>query len=145
MVSFDRGQMIASEHNIKFLETSAKANINIDQAFTDLATAILNKVSTFCDGAKLWNKHLPLFALYNSKHRAKRRSTSRTVSTSPSRIRSLQSVAIFKIRFNVGDDDDGGDGLDANDGGEESKTERRQQRCNTLLTSYPRRLHSEAS
>lgn len=34
---------IAREHGIRFLETSAKANINIEQAFLELAEAILNK------------------------------------------------------------------------------------------------------
>ena len=36
---------IAREHVIPFLETSAKANINVEKAFMDLAQAILNKVS----------------------------------------------------------------------------------------------------
>ncbi len=44
MVSKERGEQIAKEHGIRFLETSAKANINIDKAFYDLAEAILNKV-----------------------------------------------------------------------------------------------------
>lgn len=44
VVSKDRGETIAREHGIRFLETSAKANINIDRAFLDLAEAILNKV-----------------------------------------------------------------------------------------------------
>ena len=35
---------IAREHGIPFLETSAKSNINVEQAFMDLAQAILNKV-----------------------------------------------------------------------------------------------------
>lgn len=34
---------IAREHGIRFLETSAKANINIDRAFNELAEAILEK------------------------------------------------------------------------------------------------------
>jgi Ras-related protein Rab-10 len=34
---------IAAEHGIRFLETSAKANINIEQAFLELASAILSK------------------------------------------------------------------------------------------------------
>lgn len=38
-----RGEGIAREHNISFLETSAKANINIEKAFTDLTLSILNK------------------------------------------------------------------------------------------------------
>lgn len=38
-----RGEAIAREHNIAFLETSAKANINVEKAFMNLAQAILNK------------------------------------------------------------------------------------------------------
>ncbi|VDO99663.1 unnamed protein product [Soboliphyme baturini] len=44
MVSKERGEQIAKEHCIKFLETSAKANVNIDKAFYDLAEAVLKKV-----------------------------------------------------------------------------------------------------
>ncbi|KRZ72849.1 Ras-related protein Rab-10, partial [Trichinella papuae] len=43
MVSKERGEEIAGKHGIRFLETSAKAKINIDKAFYDLAEAILNK------------------------------------------------------------------------------------------------------
>ncbi|ODM91234.1 Ras-related protein Rab-10 [Orchesella cincta] len=41
----ERGDAIAQEHGIKFMETSAKNNINIDRAFHELAEAILNKTS----------------------------------------------------------------------------------------------------
>jgi len=44
VVSKERGEKIAVEHSIRFLETSAKANINIDKAFYDLAEAILDKM-----------------------------------------------------------------------------------------------------
>lgn len=44
VVSKERGEKIAIDHQIRFLETSAKANINIDKAFYDLAEAILDKV-----------------------------------------------------------------------------------------------------
>lgn len=43
VVSKERGEAIAREHNIKFLETSAKTNINIETAFIQLAEAILDK------------------------------------------------------------------------------------------------------
>lgn len=43
VVSKSRGEAIAREHGISFLETSAKANINIEKAFTDLTLLILNK------------------------------------------------------------------------------------------------------
>lgn len=36
---------ISREHGIKFMETSAKANVNIDQAFEQLAEAILDKMA----------------------------------------------------------------------------------------------------
>lgn len=44
MISRERGEQIANEYSIRFLETSAKANINIDKAFYDLAESILAKV-----------------------------------------------------------------------------------------------------
>lgn len=34
---------IAREHGIRFMETSAKANINIERAFNELAEAILDR------------------------------------------------------------------------------------------------------
>lgn len=37
---------IAREHGIRFFETSAKANINIEKAFLTLAEDILRKVSS---------------------------------------------------------------------------------------------------
>lgn len=46
VVSKERGEQIAINHQIRFLETSAKANINIDKAFYDLAEAILDKVAS---------------------------------------------------------------------------------------------------
>ena len=44
VVSKERGERIAIEHQVRFLETSAKANINIDKAFYDLAEAILDRM-----------------------------------------------------------------------------------------------------
>lgn len=44
MITKERGEAIAREHGIRFLETSAKANINIERAFMELAEAILKKV-----------------------------------------------------------------------------------------------------
>jgi len=42
VVSKECGERIAIEHQIRFLETSAKANIHIDKAFYDLAEEILD-------------------------------------------------------------------------------------------------------
>lgn len=43
-----KGEQIAREHGIRFFETSAKANINIEKAFLTLAEDILRKVSSLC-------------------------------------------------------------------------------------------------
>ncbi|XP_065062060.1 ras-related protein Rab-10-like [Rhopilema esculentum] len=43
MVSKTRGENIAREHNIKFFETSAKDNINVEHAFMELTQDILRK------------------------------------------------------------------------------------------------------
>ena len=39
-----RGQVIAIEHGVRFLETSAKNNFNIDKAFMDLSECILDNM-----------------------------------------------------------------------------------------------------
>ncbi|XP_059489171.1 ras-related protein Rab-10 [Neocloeon triangulifer] len=44
-VAKERGEAIAREHGVRFMETSAKANINIEQAFHELASAILDKTA----------------------------------------------------------------------------------------------------
>ncbi|XP_055357351.1 ras-related protein Rab-10-like [Paramacrobiotus metropolitanus] len=44
-ISRERGESIARQHAIRFLETSAKANINVERAFYELSEAILDKVS----------------------------------------------------------------------------------------------------
>ncbi|XP_002129883.2 ras-related protein Rab-10-like [Ciona intestinalis] len=51
MISKERGEMIAKEHGIKFYETSAKNNINIETAFIALATDILHKTPVKETGA----------------------------------------------------------------------------------------------
>jgi Ras-related protein Rab-10 len=42
-VSRQKGEEIARQHSVPFLETSAKSNINVEKAFLDLTQAILNK------------------------------------------------------------------------------------------------------
>lgn len=43
-VSKEKGEQLALQHNIKFMETSAKATINIEEAFTTLARDIKLKM-----------------------------------------------------------------------------------------------------
>ncbi|KAH8273766.1 ras-related protein Rab-10 [Drosophila bipectinata] len=45
VVNKERGEAIAREHGIRFMETSAKSNTNIEEAFCELAQAILDKTS----------------------------------------------------------------------------------------------------
>ena len=44
-ISRERGEAIAHQHGIRFFETSAKANINVERAFYELTEAILDKQS----------------------------------------------------------------------------------------------------
>lgn len=44
MVSKERGQLLADEHGVKFMETSAKSGLNVESAFTALAKDIKNKM-----------------------------------------------------------------------------------------------------
>ncbi len=43
----EKGDSLARSQNIPFLETSAKTNYNIDEAFEKLARLILKKVGVF--------------------------------------------------------------------------------------------------
>lgn len=43
VISKERGESIARDNGIRFLETSAKTNVNIDKAFYELAESILEK------------------------------------------------------------------------------------------------------
>ncbi|KAI3374726.1 hypothetical protein L3Q82_021281 [Scortum barcoo] len=49
-VSKDRGEKLALEYGIKFMETSAKANINVENAFLTLARDIKSKMDTKLEG-----------------------------------------------------------------------------------------------
>lgn len=42
-IARERGEAIAREHRIPFLETSAKTNVNVEKAFMELTQAILDK------------------------------------------------------------------------------------------------------
>ncbi|KAK6184636.1 ras-related protein Rab-8B [Patella vulgata] len=48
-VSKERGENLAVEHGIKFMETSAKASINVDEAFFTLARDIKGKMDRKSD------------------------------------------------------------------------------------------------
>jgi len=49
-VSKERGEQLAIEHGIKFMETSAKASINVEEAFLTLARDIKLKMDRKADG-----------------------------------------------------------------------------------------------
>lgn len=43
----ERGVEVANGHQIQFFETSAKTNLNVDEAFYRVTEEILNKVGNF--------------------------------------------------------------------------------------------------
>ncbi|KAF6032499.1 RAB10 [Bugula neritina] len=43
-ISSEKAMMVAKQHNIPFMETSAKTNINVEKAFMDLSASILEKM-----------------------------------------------------------------------------------------------------
>jgi len=43
VITKERGEVIAKENGVKFLETSAKTNVNIEKAFVELSESILDK------------------------------------------------------------------------------------------------------
>jgi hypothetical protein len=43
-VTFDAGKSLADEFNIKFFETSAKLNTNVDKAFMSIAADIVERL-----------------------------------------------------------------------------------------------------
>lgn len=43
-VNKEKGETFAINHGLKFFETSAKENINVEKAFTEITHDILNKV-----------------------------------------------------------------------------------------------------
>ena len=47
VVSKEKGEALARSQDVPFLETSAKTNYNIDEAFEKLARHILRKVGFF--------------------------------------------------------------------------------------------------
>ena len=43
VIATERGQEVAKHHNIPFIETSAKTNVNVTRAFHDMTLRILEK------------------------------------------------------------------------------------------------------
>jgi Ras-related protein Rab-8A len=46
VITKEQGEKLAAEHGVPFMETSAKANINVEEAFTQIARAIKKKMDT---------------------------------------------------------------------------------------------------
>ncbi|EFO63819.1 Rab2a [Giardia lamblia P15] len=46
MVTYDEGEKFAKENNLFFIETSAKTNSNVEEAFMIIAKAVLDKVNS---------------------------------------------------------------------------------------------------
>ena len=61
MITKERGEVLSIDYGVPFLETSARMDENIDQAFTILAESILNKV------LDVPNKNEDVIILPNSK------------------------------------------------------------------------------
>ena len=47
VVAKERGEQIAIHHAVPFMETSAKLNLNVTEAFREISLRILEKVSIF--------------------------------------------------------------------------------------------------
>jgi hypothetical protein len=43
-VSFEAGKSLADEYGIRFFETSAKNNVNVDEAFMTIAKEIVDRL-----------------------------------------------------------------------------------------------------
>ena len=43
-ITKEKGQQLANEYNVRFLETSAKASINVEESFLSMARAIKSKM-----------------------------------------------------------------------------------------------------
>lgn len=61
-VTKERGEQLAVEYGIKFMETSAKSSINVEEAFYTLARDIKAKMEK-----KLVRKHVNLYHIYFNK------------------------------------------------------------------------------
>lgn len=66
-VSFEDGKALADEFNMNFLETSAAEEVNIDQAFRDMAKVILEKAPAD-DNKESEKKFNELLALESNAH-----------------------------------------------------------------------------
>lgn len=58
MITKEQGQALANEFGIKFLETSAKSNINVEEAFFTLARDIKKRLIDTADTNKQNNVNL---------------------------------------------------------------------------------------
>ncbi|CAM9791782.1 unnamed protein product [Laminaria digitata] len=43
VVSFEQGEKLAASHGVRFLETSARADVNVTEAFEGLATDVIQR------------------------------------------------------------------------------------------------------
>ena len=47
VVSFAQGEKLAASHGVRFLETSARGDINVTEAFENLATDVIQRYVFF--------------------------------------------------------------------------------------------------
>jgi Ras-related protein Rab-8A len=60
VISKEQGQALANEYGIKFLETSAKSNINVEEAFFTLARDIKKRLIDSADENKAKGNNVSL-------------------------------------------------------------------------------------
>lgn len=72
MVSKEKGEQLAIEHGIKFMETSAKASINVEEAFFTLARDIKAKMDKKMDASNAQSKGGGGYQLKNETNKPKK-------------------------------------------------------------------------
>ncbi|KAJ8311569.1 hypothetical protein KUTeg_010924 [Tegillarca granosa] len=70
--AYYRGAMLAIEHGIKFMETSAKASINVEEAFFTLARDIKAKMDKKMDASNAQSKGGGGYQLKNETNKPKK-------------------------------------------------------------------------